>query len=316
MRIIRQYGNDKIATVYVAETGGRRIEFAESVQPPISREEKWVLIVSCMIGCPVRCLMCDAGSECHGLLTKEQIFEQIDFLVRRRYPDGVVPARKWKVQFTRMGEPAFNPAVLDVLEELPRRYRSPGLLPSISTVAPLHCEPFLERICDVKRRLYVGGRFQMQFSIHTTDAARRDALIPIRKLPFEAIAAFGKRFMAANDRKITLNFIVMKDYPINPSILRSTFDPAHFLIKLTPLNPTRTARRYALVTSLDPGDANSAEPLAAELRRAGFDTIVSIGNLKENRIGSNCGQFVSHDSTRRIMPRKTASISSPALRYT
>lgn len=293
MRVIERHGDGRIATVYVAETGGGRIEFAESVQPPAPLSDKWVLIISCMIGCPVRCLMCDAGRRCAGLLTKEQMLEQIDCMVLSRFPDGCVPVKKFKVQFTRMGEPAFNPEVLDVLEELPSRYRAPGLIPSVSTVAPLHCQKFLERLADIKRRLYSGGRFQLQFSIHTTDAARRDELIPIRKLSFTEIAEFGGRFFEPGDRKITLNFIVMNGYPIDPSLLRRTFDPSCFLIKLTPLNPTRTAGKNALSTALNPNDETSVAGLVSNMRSCGFETLVSIGALEENAIGSNCGQYVS-----------------------
>jgi 23S rRNA (adenine2503-C2)-methyltransferase len=120
MRIVQAVGDDRIARVYIAEIDGHRIEFAESVPPPFRRDQKWVLILSCMIGCPVRCRMCDAGRECHGLLSAEQMLAQIDYLVSGRFPDRCVSSRKFKVQFTRMGEPTFNPAVLEVLEALPR----------------------------------------------------------------------------------------------------------------------------------------------------------------------------------------------------
>ena len=181
MIVEREFGTDDLAKVYVGRMGDHLIEFIESVQPPFSRLEKWVLVLSCMIGCPVRCLMCDAGQQCFGVLSKEQIFAQIDFMVRRRYPNGVVPAKKFKIQFTRMGEPVFNPAVLDVLEELPARYDAPGLIPSFSTIAPKHDRGYFAKLTDIKNRLYANGKFQMQFSIHTTDEAMRDRLIPIRK---------------------------------------------------------------------------------------------------------------------------------------
>ncbi|KKW36881.1 MAG: Radical SAM domain protein [Candidatus Peribacteria bacterium GW2011_GWB1_54_5] len=153
MKVIREFGSDDLAKVYVADIGGHTIEFVESIQPPHTREEKWVLVLSCLIGCPVQCLMCDAGRECHGVLTKEQLFAQIDHMVLRRYPNAVIPAKKFKVQFTRMGEPVFCPAVLDVLEELPTRYSAPGLIPSVSTVGPKHDHGFLDRLTDIKKRL-------------------------------------------------------------------------------------------------------------------------------------------------------------------
>lgn len=297
MKVARRIGADDLATVYVGTIGAHCIEFVESVQPPLPREEKWVLVLSCMIGCPVRCLMCDAGRRCFGLLSAEQIFAQIDYMVTKRYPDRSVPVRKFKVQFTRMGEPTFNPAVLDVLEEFPARYDAPGLIPSFSTVAPQHCGDYLRKLTDIKNHLYANGKFQMQFSIHTTDEERRNRLVPIKKLDLEAIAAFGEEFHAPGDRKITLNFIVMEGFPIDPLVLQRHFDPSKFIVKLTPLNPTRAAERNALKTNLDPHRAASVAPLVRELAACGFESIVSIGALQENLIGSNCGQFVTRTSS-------------------
>ena len=57
MKIIYQRCNESLAKVYIAEfKDGYPIEFVESVQPPYPKEEKWVLIVSTLKGCPVECL--------------------------------------------------------------------------------------------------------------------------------------------------------------------------------------------------------------------------------------------------------------------
>ncbi len=293
MEIVKEIGDSNIAKVYVSKIGEHLIEFAESTPPPFSRDEKWVLIISCLIGCPVKCLMCDAGQECHGVLSKEQMLDQIDHMVDRRYPDRVIPCEKFKVQFTRMGEPVFNPAILEVLEELPLRYKAPGLIPSFSTVGPQNSRGYLKRLTEIKDRLYSDGRFQMQFSVHTTDEAKRDELIPIKKMSFKDIAAFGDEFIKPGDKKITLNFIMMEDYPLDPDVIGKHFDPSKFLIKLTPLNPTRTAVQNDLKTKLDPQDDTSVTRIVEELDAIGFESLVSIGSLEENEIGSNCGQYVS-----------------------
>ena len=293
MILEKEFGKDELAKVYVARTTKGLFEFAESLNPPLPREEKWVIILSCLLGCPVQCLMCDAGQNYKGCLSKEEIFEQIDFLVRKRFPGGQIHVKKWKIQFTRMGEPAFNPAVLDVLEELPARYKAPGLIPSVSTVGPLYCGNFFERLTSIKKRLYGDGHFQMQFSIHTTDTFKRDQLIPIQKMPFAQIAKFGDRFFVQGDRKITLNFIQMKDYPLLPMELIRFFDPALFLIKLTPLNPTARAVQNNLTSTLPLYVDESNATLVNTLQTLGYDVIVSIGEEEENQIGSNCGQYVS-----------------------
>ena len=302
MQVVASAGREDIARVYIAEMrDGRTVEFVESVQPPIPREKKWVLIVSTLFGCPVGCPMCDAGGEYKGKLSKEEILEQIDYLVRRRFPDGTVPVEKFKVQFARMGEPAFNPAVLEVLDELPRRYEAPGLLPSLSTVAPYGTDGFFEGLLDVKRRHY-RGRFQLQFSVHSTDPEVRDRMIPVWKWRFEEIASYGERFFEPGDRKITLNFALAKGILLEARVLSEYFSPERFLIKITPLNPTYRAVENGLSSYIDPNRPGEEYGVVQELRAFGYDVIVSIGEVEENRIGSNCGQFLRrHMEARRPM---------------
>lgn len=293
MKIVATTGGEEIAMVYIAElSGGRQIEFVESVQPPLPREAKWVLIISTLFGCPVGCLMCDAGGGYRGKLSKEEIFAQIDYLVRRRFPDGHVPVSKFKIQFARMGEPAFNPNVLNVLEELPERYDAPGLLPSLSTIAPQGTDGFFEKLLRIKQRHYSGGRFQLQFSIHTTDIHLRNRLMPVPKWDFAKIADYGERFYDEENRKITLNFALAKDAPLDARILSRHFSQEKFLVKITPLNPTHRARENQLCSYIDPQQPEGDYGVVRELRAHGYDVIVSIGEVEENRIGSNCGQYV------------------------
>jgi len=292
VRILSSAGNPDVATVFIADMGDDRlVEFVESTQPPLTRDEKWVLIVSVLCGCPVGCLMCDAGQGYKGRLTLDELFSQIDFLIRGRYPDGAVPVPKFKIQFARMGEPAMNPAVLDVLRQMPARYELRGFVPSVSTVAPRGCERFFEELRAVKEDLYAEG-FQLQFSVHSTDRAVRDRLIPTSTWDFEEMAAYGERFRNGGGKKIALNFALAQDVPIEADVLARHFPPASFLVKITPVNPTYRARENRLVSFLDGfRAAEDLEPVAS-LRDAGYEVIVSIGEPEENRIGSNCGQFV------------------------
>jgi 23S rRNA (adenine2503-C2)-methyltransferase len=292
LRVVASTGRDDIAIAYVAETaGGRLVEFTEAVQPPVSRDIKWVLIVSSLYGCPVRCAICDAGDRYEGRMSSSEILEQIDFLVDRRYPDRRVPSEKFKIQFARVGEPSLNPAVLQVLTELPGRYDAPGLMPSVSSVAPLGCDSFFEQLRDIKNRLYGDGRFQLQFSIHTTDELLRDRLIPARKWGLERIGEYGAGFRNADDRKVTLNFALAQGTPIDPDVLLRWFDPADFLVKITPINPTHRAVMNGIVSRVDPGKEEAVAEIG-RLRSAGYEVLLSIGELEENRIGSNCGQYI------------------------
>lgn len=293
MKIVSATGKEDIATVYIADLGnGRLVEFVESTQPPIPREQKWVLIVSVLFGCPVKCLMCDAGDNYKGKLSKEEMFAQIDYLIKKRFPEGKVPVEKFKIQFARMGEPALNPAVIDVLDEIQDRFEAPGFLPSISTVAPAGADAFFDRLLDVKRRKYAGGRFQMQFSIHTTDQSQRDRMVPIKKWGFAQIADYVDRFCENGDKKVTLNFALAEGMPVDVRVLSKHFSPEKFVIKITPINPTHRAIENELSSYVDAYNGKRDYGVVNALRSAGYEVILSIGEVEENRIGSNCGQFV------------------------
>ena len=296
MRVLSRAGDERVALVYIGDYGDDRMaEFVESVQPPLSRDRKWVLIVSTLFGCPVGCRMCDAGGGYNGKLTADEIFEQIDYLVYSRYSDGRVPAEKFKIQFARMGEPALNAAVLEVLEHLPGRYQAPGLLPCVSTIAPQGCDDFLQKLLQIKNELYSGGRFQLQFSIHSTDQKARDWLMPVGKWPLEKIAQFGRSFVGPGDRKVTLNFAAGKQIAFEPAVLADIFEPDKFLIKITPLNPTLSVTKNDLVSYIDPdSDDHTQDELLESLRDCGYEVLLSIGELEENQIGSNCGQYISN----------------------
>jgi 23S rRNA (adenine2503-C2)-methyltransferase len=75
-------------------------------------------------------------------------------------------------------------------------------------------------------------------------------------------------------------------------VLTRHFDPARYLIKLTPVNPTSRATKNNLGSRIDPTRPESADAVARPLVEAGYDVIVSIGEVEENEIGSNCGQYV------------------------
>jgi len=301
MNVFARFSEDSLASVYVAEYGaGRCVEFVESVQPPIPRERKWVFIISSLFGCPVGCPMCDAGGMYTGKCTAEQMLAQCDYLARTRFPDRLVNTARLKVQFARMGEPSFNMDVLKVLAALPGRYGTCEVMPSISTVAPAGQEAFFDSLLAIKRDFFNSGLFQMQFSIHSTDEECRNRLIPVRKWSLGRIAEFGESFYERGDRKIVLNFAIIDKVPVDSDVLRAYFDPARFIIKMTPLNPTYAAKNHGLLSQAEPGLASAGwTELVHSLHQSGFDVIESIGEYEENRIGSNCGQYV----TRYIMSR-------------
>lgn len=299
MNIFAVTGKEELAVVYLADFGrNRSVEFVESLQPDLPRDKKWVLIVSTLYGCPVGCPICDAGTRYTGKLSKEELFTQIDFLVKKRFPSGRIPVEKFKIQFARMGEPSLNLNVLDVLKELPERYDAPGLMPSISTVAPKTADTFFKKLLELKEEYYGSGRFQLQFSIHTTDEKLRDRFIPIKKWDLRRIGEYGKQFFRRGDRKITLNFALAENMPVVLETMLEHFDPKIFLIKVTPVNPTGAAEKNGIVSYIKTDKSEAEYKIIDELDSAGYEVLLSIGALEENEIGSNCGQYVMRHQSR------------------
>ncbi len=295
MEIIHKTGNPDLATVYVAKLNDDScIEFVESLQPPYNIEEKWVLIISTLKGCPVDCAICDAGGNYKGKLTEDELLWQIDYLVNQKFPDKKIPSKKFKIQFARMGDPAFNPNVISVLKKLPDIYPGANIIPSISTIAPGGTDNFFEELIEVKNKFYPHGKFQMQFSVHCSDQILKQELIPFKTWDFKKISTYGHRFYAKGDRKITLNFATPNGYPLEPDVLREYFNPEIFIIKLTPVNPSHKSCKKKLSSLIDTREQNPLNhKIVQGFKDKSYDVILSIGELEENQIGSNCGLYIN-----------------------
>lgn len=96
------------------------------------------------------------------------------------------------------------------------------------------------------------------------------------------------------DRKITLNFALSKQTIVEAEKLAKVFLPEKFLIKITPVNPTYNAVKNRIQSDVG---VSTALPIKHkrfldELKNFGFEVILSVGELEENKIGSNCGQYI------------------------
>ncbi|HPM76462.1 MAG TPA: radical SAM protein [bacterium] len=293
MRIVERNVMPDVATVYVACVRDEKkslIEFVDGLDPTQPRENKWIINVSTQIGCPVNCLFCDAGGGFRGNLTADEMLAQVR-AVAAMHPALTPVCRKLKVHFARMGEPSLNDDVPVAIERLPRELPAPGLWCCVPTVAPAGRDNWFARLAEIRHRLY-PGRFQLQLSVNSTDEAQRRRLMPIELLTMDRLATFDRDHFREGDRKIVLNFALAVDVTFSPRAVIERFDPACFAVKLTPLNPTAAGERHRLQTVLRADDSQIVDEAVQPLVAAGFETILSIGDERENRVGSNCGQSV------------------------
>ncbi len=272
-----------------------RVEFIDAVDPPATKQEKWVITISSQFGCVVGCTMCDAGTVPYkGNLTVQELLWQIRTVIAAN-PD-VRPAQvpKIKLHFARMGDPSLNPAVAECLDHLGKEGLLPGLLPSLSTVAP-QCgvsHKNLLKWMDHKNSYFTGGRFQLQFSIHSTDEGYRKVHIPVKKWRMTDIAEFGKLWFRPGDRKITLNFALADAAPFDPQVLAGIFSPERFLVKFTPVHPSNRADSAGL-TKRWVETPSRLLGLSAELERLGFSVIVNPTWPEEVQGKVSCGQLAA-----------------------
>ncbi len=298
--LMESRGTPEVAQVFVLSARGRSpghwIECVDASDPRFPRSEKWVMIVSSQFGCPAGCLFCDAGADYRGDLSVDEILGQVEWIMERHRQDGGWACPKIKLHFARMGEPALNEAVLEALYLLPFHYPDVAFLPVVATVAPRTGSCWLECLSGIKDRFFGGGRFQLQFSVHSTDESARNRIMPIQHWTMREIAQFGAAWWRSGDRKITLNFALAGGVPFDARVLIGLFDPSRFLVKITPINPTRSARHREIRSLLSlEADQRLPPPVEAAkeaLESAGVEVIVSIGSAEETAIGSNCGQLV------------------------
>jgi len=294
IEVLSSQGLPDVAHVMVGRVDRRDdrvLEFVDGLDPDFRRPDKWIVNVSTQYGCPVGCPFCDAGFRYLGNVEAEVMLEQIQQVLDRHPPELRLQCRKLKVHFARMGEPALNPAVLEVLEQLPALIPNPDLWGCVPTVAPQRAEPWFEGLLAVKRKHY-HGRFQLQFSLNTTSVEERLRLTPYPHQPFPWVSAYGQRFFEPGDRKVVLNFALAAGIPFDPAVVAEHFDPACFAVKLTPLNPTQQGTDKGLDTVLSAAAPGVMEAAVERLHGHGFDVVISIGDPREDQVGSNCGQAV------------------------
>jgi len=247
---------DTFLPMYTQDAIGRKTNVLERADYG-DRKNRWMIGVSTLSGCPVKCRFCACNefTERKGwkALSVQDMLDQVEFVLKNNPEYSPANAQDFKVLFTRMGEPGLNSeAVLGALTALHDRF--PNATAAISTIG-VATGDFLEGL--LARSLEWRKDFiQLQFSLHSTDEAYRKWIIPVKLLSFEALAEFGQRWKAnpKNQRKITLNFTLTTTKEENdtgrkfdPQELGRRFDPSKYFIKLSPLNENVTSNKNHLV---------------------------------------------------------------------
>lgn len=186
------------------------------------RSERWMVGISCMSGCPVRCKFCATGQlKKWRALTAEEMEEQVLFILNKNRNVSPVMSKEFKINYTRMGEPFLN--IVEVK-------RAIGLINYYTPFAHHYISTIGIRGSDFN---WIEGNITLQLSLHSLNESRRNVLIPyVKKMSIEELG----KVRTKSNLKTTINMTLIEEKDFDIGLLKKFFDPKYFFIKLSPIN--------------------------------------------------------------------------------
>ncbi len=187
------------------------------------RSERWMIGVSTMSGCPVKCKFCAAGKlKKWRNLSADEIVNQVTSMMIR---NSIMPweSKEFKINYTRMGEPFLNLTnVKEAIRLIDKYYPQAKAHHYVSTIG-LKGSDFS----------WIKDNITLQISLHSLDEERRKWLIPINNLmTLEELGAIR----TGSNLKTTINLTLVDQKDFDIKKLRKYFDPKYFFVKLSPIN--------------------------------------------------------------------------------
>ncbi len=196
------------------------------------RKQRWMIGVSCMSGCPVRCKFCATGQlKKYRNLTCDEIVEQVKFILDKNPEYNPRESMEFKINYTRMGEPFLNiNEVKKAIKKINDLY--PNAHHYISTIG-------------IKGSDYswIKDNITLQISLHSLDEEKRNWLIPFHNK--YSIEELGK-IRTKSNLKTTLNLTLVDTNDFDIEKLKKYFDKKHFFIKLSPINENAVSQENHL----------------------------------------------------------------------
>lgn len=254
--------------------------------------EKWVVTISTQYGCSMGCKFCDVPNVGPGKnATFKDIIKQVLNAIYL-HPE-ITSTKRLNIHFARMGEPTWNPNVLDATKwfktHLDNEYK---IHPVISTIMPKNNEwlkTFIHTWMRIKNRL-LEGNAGLQISVNSTNENERNIMFNNNSHSLENISKIMEGIIPRG-RKITLNFAIA-NYEINPNILLKYFDPDEYIIKLTPMHKTNRAIENNIQTNGDYTTYYPYKEYEENLKNAGYDVLVFIASEAEDLGLITCGNAI------------------------
>lgn len=271
--------------------------------PLLPLTDKLVITISTQYGCSMGCQFCDVpkvgpGTNCTLNDLQQQVIHGLSV-----YP-SVKYSNRLNIHYARMGEPSWNPSVLDhakwMKEHIDPEYNVHPVLTSMMPAKNEWLKTFIHTWVRIKNRVYRGNA-GLQLSINSTSENERLKIFSKNALPLHAIAKIMDGCIPVG-RKFTLNFPVA-NWEVDPCVLSRYFDPSHWIVKLTPMHETATAKRFGHHTVGDYTNPEAYKEIADSCKREGFEVLVFIASRDEDEGMITCGNAVLASQKTQKVPR-------------
>lgn len=259
-------------------------------------EDKWVITISTQYSCRSMCSYCDVPRVKAKFpndinATEQDLIRQV--LTGIKLHPEVKTSKRLNIHFARMGEPTWNPNVLDATKWM-KTHIDPEfhIHPVVSTMMPRNNEwlkTFIHTWMRIKNRL-LNGEAGLQLSINSTDEDERKNMFNNSACTLDEIKNIMDGIIP-NGRKITLNFAIA-NWEINASVLKKYFSPDDYIVKITPMHKTKTAIQNNIKTDGDYTTIYPYKKIEEDLKNEGYDVLVFIASHEEDTSRITCGNAI------------------------
>ena len=260
------------------------------------------LCVSSQVGCTLNCTFCHTGTQALVRnLTAAEIVAQVQ--VARddleEWPSPKEDRRLTNIVFMGMGEPLYNldhlAAAIDIIAD------NEGIAISRRriTVSTSGVVPELHDLGEKTQAM-------LAISLHATNDALRDVLVPLnKKYPLDQLMAGIRAYPGlSNARRVTFEYVMLKgvnDTPAEAKALVQLLKGIPAKINLIPFNPWPG-------TAYECSSWSTIEAFAAILNRGGYASPIRTPRGRD--ILAACGQLKSESEKLRASARRR--IAAPA----
>lgn len=244
-------------------------------------DERTVLCISTMCGCPMGCRFCGTGDYFVRSLTAEEIVGQATHLLETQIGIDPRSIKKLQIMVMSMGEPAMVKALWPAFRELHKLYPNAALLISSSGPAVDY-----SWVYDMAVEISTVG---LQFSVHESTDEARDKLIPFKqKMNLLNIAAVGLNFHKKTGRRPYFNYCAHDDNTSDQDVerLSALFDPAVWEATVSVI----CERDSDVYAKTNEHQRNLAVDFANKLLDSGYNVRV-FDPAGQDTIGGGCGQL-------------------------